>query len=117
MATNTMTSKQHDTKITFKDSPTIDGVPMLAADLAGCTLSWLIKNGDGTVALKRAATISPTGGGPSGTDPLFSYDPVPADVAVIGKYEQEWEVVFPNAKILTFPNDGYNILKIIADLG
>jgi hypothetical protein len=36
---------------------------------------------------------------------------------MVGKFQQEWEVVYPTGKILTFPNDGYNIVKIIADLG
>jgi len=108
MAT-TIITKQHDTRITFKDTPTIDGTPMLPADLVGCTLSFLLKTMDGVVAIKKAATINP--------DATFSYDPVPADVATIGKYQQEWEVVFPNTKILSFPNFEYNIVKIIADLG
>jgi hypothetical protein len=78
-------------------------------DLAGCTLSFLLKNADGTVAIKKAAVIN--------VDGTFSYDPVPSDVATVGKFQQEWEVVYPSTKILTFPNNGYNIVKIIADLG
>lgn len=108
MAT-TIITKQHDTKITFKDTPTIDGTPVLPTDLAGATLSFLLKTMDGAIAIKKAAVINPDG--------TFSYDPVPADVAQIGKFQQEWEVVFANGKILTFPNNEYNIVKIIADLG
>jgi hypothetical protein len=107
MAT-TITTKQHDTKITFKDVPTIDGVPVLPADLAGCSVSFLLKNG-GVPGIKKAAVIN--------VDGTFSYDPVAADVATVGKFQQEWEVVYPTGKILTFPNDSYNIVKIIADLG
>jgi len=106
MAT-TIITKQHDTKIRFRDTPTIDGVPLTSGDLAGCTLSFLMK-GDAK-ALKQPATINP--------DATFSYDPVATDVDTVGKYQQEWEVIFPNTKILTFPNNGYNIVKIIADLG
>ena len=106
MAT-TIITKQHDTKITFKDTPTIDDVPIPPANLAGCTLSFLLKNE--TKSVKQPATIN--------VDGTFSYDPVASDVADIGKFQQEWELVYPTSKILTFPNNGYNIVKIIADLG
>ena len=106
MAT-TIITKQHDTKITFTDTPTIDDVPVPPGDLAGCTLSFLLKDVD--FAIKQTAIIN--------VDGTFSYDPTPTDVANIGKLQQEWELVYPSGKILTFPNNGYNIVKIIADLG
>lgn len=34
----------------------------------------------------------------------------------VGSYEQEWEVMFPDSKPLTFPSDGYNKVHIIKDL-
>src|SRR5262252_3402404 len=94
-----VTTKQHDTKITFFDIPTIDGVTVPPGDLAGCTLSFLLKTKDGSIALKKAAVINPDGS--------FSYDPVPADVATAAKFQQEWEVVYPGGKILTFPNQDW----------
>jgi hypothetical protein len=109
MATKTIIVKQHDTKITFTDTPTIDNVPVLPADLSGCTVSFLLKDSTIPKAIKQLAVIN--------VDGTFSYDPVPADVADIGKFSQEWEVLYPTGKILTFPNNGYNIVKIIADLG
>jgi hypothetical protein len=106
----TITTKQHDTKITFTDTPTLDGVPIPPANLAGCTVSFLMKISDGSIpGIKKTAVIN--------VDGTFSYDPVAGDVATIGKFQQEWEVVYPTSKILTFPNDGYNTVKIIADLG
>jgi hypothetical protein len=102
-----VTIKQHDTKVTFTDVPKIDGVTVTSGDLAGCTVSFILKSA--TVSIKAPAVI--TAGG------TFSYDPVPADVAVIGDYQQEWEVVYPSTKILTFPNGDYNKVTIIADLG
>jgi hypothetical protein len=106
----TIITKLHDTKITFKDIPTINDIPLLPADLVGCTLSFLLKDPSNPAgAIKKPAVINP--------DASFSYDPVAADVAIIGKFQQEWEVVYPTAKILTFPNGTYNIVKIIADLG
>jgi hypothetical protein len=102
-----VTLKQHDTKITFTDIPKVDGVTLTPTDLAGCTLSFILKSA--TVSIKQAAVITVGG--------TFSYDPLPADVAVAGDYQQEWEVVYPSSKILTFPNSEYNTVKIIADLG
>jgi len=106
MPTKTIITKQHDTKITFTDTPTIDGVAVPPGDLAGCTLSFLLKGA--IKQIKQPAVIA------SGT---FSYDPVATDVDTVDKCQQEWEVVYPTGKILTFPNTGYNIVKIIADLG
>jgi hypothetical protein len=109
MAT-TITTKQHDTKITFKDTPTINGVALVPSDLTGCTVSFLMKDKAGIVpAIKQPATIN--------GDATFSYSPVATDVANTGTFQQEWEVVYPTTKILTFPNADYNIVKIIADLG
>ena len=103
--------KQHDTKQSFHYAPTIDGVAIPPGDLAGCTLSFLMKD-DATPPLKsikQDAVINPDG--------TFSYDPVAADVDTTGKFKQEWELVYPSTKILTFPNNGYNVVKILADLG
>ena len=51
-------------------------------------------------------------------DGTFSYNPVASDVAsVAGDYQQEWEVLFPGNKPLTFPNGTYNVVKILPDMG
>jgi hypothetical protein len=47
----------------------------------------------------------------------FIYAPVATDVDTAIKCQQEWELVYPTGKILTFPNNGYNVVKILADLG
>lgn len=109
---NTIDIKQHDTKIIFTDTPTIDGAPMTSGDLSGCTVSFLLKGRakDGSnVAIKSAATI--TG------DAKFNYAPADSDVAKAGRFHQEWELVFPSGKILTFPNDIANVVNVIEDLG
>ena len=104
-----MITKQGDTKITFSHTPTINDVPVLPADLAGCTLKFILRIADDSLpAIERTATINP--------DATFSYQPIPADVATIGKYRQEWEVTYPDNKELTFPNNGYNIVKILESL-
>lgn len=103
----TITIKQHDTKLKFTDTPTIDDVAVLAADLADCDLSFILKNSE--LSIKQDATITVEG--------TFEYEPEASDVETVGKFKQEWEVVYPSGKILTFPNGGYNTVKIIADLG
>ena len=110
MAGSTIITKQNDTKIIFTDIPTIDGVPMLPTDLTGCTVKFAMKDPTGVIApIKQVAVIN--------ADGSFSYAPVAGDVANVGKFEQEWELTFPNGKELTFPNNGYNIIKILAELG
>jgi len=113
----TIVTKQHDTKITFADKPTIDGVQMLLTDLAGCTLSFLLKSQDTppTKQIKQTASIGADPAAP--TLGYFTYNPVASDVDTAIKCQQEWEVIFPTGKILTFPNNGYNVVKILADLG
>ena len=39
----TILTKQHDTKITFIDTPTIDGVTVPPANLIGASLKFLMK--------------------------------------------------------------------------
>jgi hypothetical protein len=107
MAVNTVTIKQGDTKLAFKDTPKIDGVTMLPSDLVGCTLKFILKSA--TVLIKATGVINPDG--------TFEYDPVSADVAAVGNYQQEWELTFPSGKELTFPNTDYNAVNIIAELG
>jgi hypothetical protein len=108
MAT-TIVTKQHDDKITFRDTPTIDNVVVPPGDLVGCTVKFIMKLQGSTIPeVLQTAVINGDG--------TFSYNPVPADVANIGKFQQEWEVTYPSGKQLTFPNGGYNIVKIIYSL-
>lgn len=105
----TILTKQHDTHITFVDYPTINNVPVPPATFAGCTLSFIIKDEETGSTIKQPAQINPDGS--------FSYEPIDSDVATADTYQQEWEVVFPDATILTFPNNTYNTVKILPDLG
>jgi hypothetical protein len=98
--------KQNDTKGKFTDVLLLDGS---AVDLTGAAVSFLMKNAD--LAIKRTAVIaSPSTG-------AVEYQPIAADVAVAGVFRQEWEVIFPGGQILTFPNDSYNSVTILRDLG
>lgn len=113
---NVITIKQHDTKGTFIFAPTIDGVVVLFADLAGATVSFIMKgkaDDDSQVAIKQPAAIVDDGNGNAN----FTYDPEAGDVAKSGKFRQEWEVIYPSGKRQTFPNGGYNTVQILPDLG
>jgi hypothetical protein len=107
MAT-TITTKRNDTKITFTHTPTIDGVTVPPANFAGCTVKFILKIKDAPTGIIQTAVIN--------LDGTFSYDPIPGDVDTVGTYQQEWEVTYPSSKKLTFPNDTWNIVKIIPDL-
>jgi catabolite regulation protein CreA len=107
--------KQHDTKITFTDDPTIDGVTIDYTDFAGSTVSFVMKgvaDDRSQVAIKQAAAIVN-----NSSKARFTYDPISGDVAKSGKFKQEWEVIYASGKIATFPNDGYNTVNILPDLG
>lgn len=103
----TVTIKQHDTKVIFRDTPTVNGVALTSGDLAGATLKFILKDRSGIIT--RTATIN--------GDATFSYQVTAPDVANITEFKQEWEVTFADGKILTFPNNAYNVVKVIADLG
>ena len=105
--------KQHDTKGKFIDLLTIDGAPV---DLTDCTVSWLLKKTG--LAFKRVAVITfPADQADPTKRGLVEYQQIAEDVATKGKFKQEWEVIFPDTEILTFPNDAYNNVEILADLG
>jgi hypothetical protein len=107
--------KQNDTNIVFNDFPSINGVPMTPAQLVGCTVAFLLSNQTVTppISINQAGTIN-TADTPS---PSFNYSPVPSDVSVAGTYRQEWQLTFPNGKELTFPNNSYNVVEILPELG
>lgn len=104
----TVLTKRFDTKITFLDYPTINGVAVPPSTFTGCTVLFLLKDQSGQVVLSKAAQIN--------ADGSFQYNPVSADVSVADTYQQEWEVTFPGNLKLTFPNGTYNTVKILPDL-
>jgi hypothetical protein len=98
--------KRHDTKGKFTDVLKLDGSPV---DLTDASVKFLMKKTG--LAISQVATIvSPTAGS-------VEYQPTADDVAAKGDFNQEWEVTFVDGSILTFPNDGYNTVKIWDDLG
>lgn len=99
--------KRNDTKGKFVDILTINGIPI---NLTACIVSFLLRKGS-SVSVKQLATI---------TDPVsgaVEYQPLPEDVATAGEFQQEWEIIFPDTQILTVPNNTWNIVNILKDLG
>lgn len=105
----TIIIKQGDTQITFKDIPTINNVPLTPANVVGCTVNFMMKSFDGSTLIRNAGTI--------GADASFSYSPTASDVAVPGKFQQEWELIYPGGATLTFPNQSFNVVNILPELG
>jgi hypothetical protein len=44
-------------------------------------------------------------------------DPIPADLAIPGDYECEFEITFMDGSVETVPNDGYFLIRVVEDLG
>jgi hypothetical protein len=109
MAALTVMLKQGDTHMIFTDTGTINGVPLTPSQVVGATLNWIMRSFDGLTQLKNAATIN--------ADATFSYQVTASDVNTPGKFQQEWELIFPNGQTLTFPNQNYNIVNILPELG
>lgn len=106
---STANVKRGDTKGIFTDVLTLDDV---AVDLTGCSLRFIMRRrGKPAKAVNQVATITTPATGE------VSYQPVDEDVDTEGVYEQEWEVTFPSTKILTFPNNAFNTVNILRDLG
>jgi hypothetical protein len=102
----TVNIKQNDTKGIFLDTLKVDGVPV---NLAGTSIFFLLRKA-GLIIRQPATVVGP----PSNGD--VSYQPVVNDVAIAGKYEQEWEVLFGDSRILTFPNGDHNVVNILDDI-
>ena len=81
-----------------------------AVDLTGASVQFIMRARDGTMKVNAAATIDDAAAG------LVSYVWTLGDTDTPGVYPQEWEVTFPDGKIATFPNAGYNYVTVARDL-
>jgi BppU N-terminal domain len=105
--------KRNDTKGKFIDTLTLDGLPV---NLTGCTIKFLLRRrgrstGSPETMIRDAAIAG---------DPQLGqveYQPVADDVEVEGIYDHEWQVTFADGKILTVPNQTFNTVEILRDLG
>lgn len=104
--------KQGDTKGKFIDTLMLNGAPI---DLTGCMVTFLMKKTG--LAIRRTATIVQTAPPPDPSAGKVEYQPTSNDVAVKGKYKQEWEVIFPDTEEITVPNQDWNTVTILEELG
>ena len=101
--------------VTLYDPPDEDGVRSIH-DLTGATSATLfVWLSDGTKLAGRTMTIDadPTTG-------VLTYIWQTADwtdYLTIGEHRMEYEVLGPLSGRLTFPNNGYHTLKVLADIG
>jgi hypothetical protein len=79
-------------------------------DISNTTVQFKLKAIGGGAVLGGAATITSASGG------AVSYSWQTADTAAAGLYLGEWEVTFSGGSIETFPNSGYDLIMITADL-
>jgi len=102
--------KQHDTKGKFIDTLTLNGAPV---PLSGVTEARFFMRRR-TKPYKHVNALGNITDAPNGK---VEYQPLAADVEQAGVFEQEWQITFASGLLLTFPNNGYNIVNILRDIG
>lgn len=68
-----------------------------------------VATGDAPATWTNGSTLEATPG-------QVEYQPIAQDVAVKGKYRQEWEVIFVDTEKITCPNGEWNNVTILEDL-
>jgi hypothetical protein len=110
--------KRGDTKGKFIDLLKLDGVTV---NLTGCTGKFLMRRRGRDKAnqtITQTATLfEPPVANPDASLRNAEYQPILADVDTEGEYDQEWQITFPSGQILTFPNNRFNTVQILRDLG
>src|SRR3982751_3254730 len=82
-----------------------------AVDLTGApvTCSWKLPGG--ATKFNKALSVVET----PNTSGIVRYEPLAADTDTVAVYDQEWEVIFPDGKVGTFPNTATKNQVIITD--
>ena len=69
--------------------------------------------GGGVLKVNQPATIVT----PPGSDGVVKYvSQTPADTDTAGWFEAEWEVTTAGGQVITFPNDGFDLVAIVEDV-
>lgn len=103
-----VTVKKDDVGVLFSDVLTATSVDFATVSSA---LFLLSDQATGT-AISKTATVA---NGVVGSCTI-SYTTVSGDLGTIATYRQEWQLTFSGGAVLTFPNDTYNTVNVIADL-
>lgn len=101
--------KRHDVGVPFEDTLTY-GSNNQPVDLSDALdIKFILRRPKGAVIVGDAVIRSPATGG------TVSYTSVAGDLAICGDHQQEWQVTWTD-KVLTFPDEGYNIVRVTEDL-
>lgn len=89
-----------------------DGVPV---PLTGQTVKFILRQVSAdTAKVNASATIDADQDANPGR---VTYAPTAADVDTAGVFYVEWQATNGSSLTLTYPNGGYEIAKIVSDLG
>lgn len=103
----TVTLKRNDTKVNLK--ATLSNESGLV-DLTGCTVRFLMSKRK-TIKIDKPAIIQDAVNG------IVWFVFEQGDTSEIGTYQAEFEVIFPDERVETFPNAGYILINIQSNLG
>lgn len=103
-----ITIKRGDTSPSV--SATLTGAGGTAQNLTGATVRFKMRNRLGAVVINAVCAIVSAAAG------TVRYDWQPADTAVAGYYEAEFEVTLAGGAIGTFPNAGFHTVEIVPDV-
>jgi hypothetical protein len=84
-----------------------------AIDLTGSTVKLFTRqhsNNELKIDGASVTVVSPAAG-------TVRYDMTAVDMDTAGQFDLEWEITLPSGKKTSVPNDGYDRLVILADLG
>jgi hypothetical protein len=81
-------------------------------DLTGSTVKFIMRLSGATTAKVNAAAVVVTAATGS-----VRYDWAAADTDTEGNYLAEWEITLPSSLKLTVPNQSYDQVIVVADLG
>ena len=82
-----------------------------AVDLTGATVKFIMATYSGTVKVNSTAVVVQ-----ATAPPKVRYEWAAVDTDTVGDYRAEWEATFADGKKETFPNGGYLIISVVADL-
>lgn len=102
--------RRNDTRPYFQVTLMVDGE---AVDLTGATVMFHANDSSGLSRINAAATIIQSS--PTVDKGVVEYRFVPANTAVSGTYDVEWEVTFSDGTVQTFPTNGLDRLLIRDD--
>jgi len=110
----TYTVKRRDTAPVIQDVLLDkDGSPVNAT---GATIRFHMASWDLTTVVVAAGAVTGWNGAALGAAGQFEYAWASGDVVAAGVYKAELEVTYANGKIETFPNEGFAVVNIPADL-